>query len=69
VPERSALHILKDCTWCKHRRSLKNAIQNRYELETCKLTGKPCAPPTQSLLRRCERFQMTGCNCPDCKTG
>jgi hypothetical protein len=66
MSEISALHILKDCTWCAHRVVYKKAVQKKYELERCGLTRADIAPPSQSLLRRCERFKLIGCSCQSC---
>jgi hypothetical protein len=56
-----------DCTWCRHRVSLKGAIQKKYELELCGLTEGTLLHPNQAR-RFCESYQQANCGCNSCRS-
>ena len=53
------------CEYCKHREVFKKALEGKYELERCKLTGKTLPRPFQGP-RWCDRYQQINCNCEQC---
>ena len=58
---------LEDCTYCSLRKVWKNAVDKKWELETCTVTGSPIPGPRKGV-RYCEHFKQTGCGCALCNS-
>ena len=56
-----------DCTWCKHRKTYKKAIERRYELELCGLDNHKISAPFKGV-RFCEQYQQVNCPCEKCNS-
>jgi hypothetical protein len=63
-PSGRIIHLV-NCTYCKHRVSVKKGIEGKYELELCGLSRRKIPSPSEPG-RYCDYFQKTNCPCVKC---